>query len=84
MRERESAAALGRGFQERLSPLIVRSGVVPLPILLIRHQARLDLSHGELVYLRHVLARKWGPDWPWVAVGDVAAAAGVGITMARR
>jgi len=58
--------------------------VVPVPLLLLRYQARLGLSHGELIYAQHILARKWGADWPYVAVGEVATAAGVHITIARR
>ena len=84
MSERKPGVQPGRGFDDRLSPLIVRGGVVPVPLLLLRYQARLGLSHGELVYAMHVLARKWDAAWPFLAVGDVAAAAGVHITIARR
>ena len=84
MSDRKPGAQTGRSFDDRLSPLIVRGGVVPVPLLLLRYQGRLDLSHGELIYALHVLARKWDAGWPFVAVGDVAAAAGVHITIARR
>jgi hypothetical protein len=63
-------------FAERLSPLIAKAGVVAVPVLLIRHQADLDLTDGELVYLLQVLAHKWARAWPWIAVSDVVKATG--------
>jgi hypothetical protein len=66
-----------RRFADRLSPLIAAAGVVPVPVLLIRHQARLGLTAPELVYLLHVLSHRWdGGEWPWVAVASVCEATG--------
>lgn len=65
------------------SPLLARGGQVALPAVLLRHQARLGLSHGELVYVLHILAAREGGEAPALAVADVAAAAGVHVTRAR-
>lgn len=73
------------GFAARLSPLIASAGVVAVPALLVRHQARLGLTSAELTYVLHVLLHRWdGATWPWVAVESVAEAAGVHLTVARR
>jgi hypothetical protein len=74
----------GASFAERLSPLIARGGVIATPAVLVRYQARLGLTANELVYVLHVLSHKWDAGWPYVAVGDVAEAAGVHTKMARR
>jgi hypothetical protein len=51
---------------QRLSPLIAACGVVAVPALLVRHQARLQLSNAEVIYLLHVLSHRWDGDyWPW-------------------
>jgi len=63
-----------QGFAERLSPLIAKIGVVAVPALLLKYQGRLGLTDGEVVYVLHVLDHKRDGGWPWVAVGDVAAA----------
>jgi hypothetical protein len=66
-----------RRFADRLSPLIAAAGVVPVPALLVRHQARLGLTAPELVYLLHVLSHRWdGSQWPWVALSSVCEATG--------
>lgn len=81
--EGETKAA--SSFAERLSPLIAAAGVVPLPVLLVRHQARLRLTANELVYLLHVLSYRWeGGRWPWLTIQSVADAAGVHYEVARR
>ena len=74
-----------QGFAQRLSPLIAACGVVAVPALLVRHQARLQLSNAEIVYLLHVLSFRWDADhWPWVAVSTIAEAAGVHTGVVRR
>lgn len=74
-----------QGFAQRLSPLIAACGVVAVPALLIRHQARLHLSNAEVIYLLHVLSYRWdGTRWPWVAVSAVAEAAGAHPDIVRR
>jgi hypothetical protein len=73
------------GFAQRLSPLIAACGVVAVPALLVRHQARLQLSNAEVIYLLHILSYRWdGTRWPWVAVSAVAAAAGAHPDIVRR
>ena len=73
------------GFAQRLSPLIAACGVVAVPALLVRHQARLHLSNAEVIYLLHVLSYRWDSTrWPWVAVSAVAEAAGAHPDIVRR
>jgi hypothetical protein len=73
------------GFAQRLSPLIAACGVVAVPALLVRHQARLHLSNAEVIYLLHVLSYRWdGTHWPWVAVSAVAEAVGAHADIVRR
>jgi len=81
-----SSASLGeQGFAQRLSPLIAACGVVAVPVLLVRHQARLQLSNPEVVYLLHVLSHRWDAGhWPWVAVSAIADGAGVHTGVVRR
>jgi hypothetical protein len=74
-----------RGFAQRLSPLIAAAGVVAVPALLVRHQARLQLSNAEVIYLLHVLSHRWdGTHWPWVAVSAIAEGAGAHTGVVRR
>ena len=74
-----------QGFAQRLSPLIAACGVVAVPALLVRHQARLHLSNAEVIYLLHVLSYRWdGTRWPWVAVSAVAEAVGAHSDIVRR
>lgn len=73
-----------RSVAKRLSPLLARGGWVAVPSLLLEHQGRLGLSTAELTYVLHVLRFRWGEEWPWVRVADVAAAAGVHVEVARR
>ena len=84
MPERDAATATGHSFDERLSPLLARGGVAAVPSVLVRHAGRLDVTTNEVFYLLHVLERKWGREWPFLAVGEVAAAAGVDVAVARR
>src|SRR5579859_8169365 len=73
------------GFAQRLSPLIAACGVVAVPSLLVRHQARLHLSNAEVIYLLHVLSYRWdGDHWPWVAVSAIADRSGVHSGVVRR
>jgi len=75
---RPNGIAGEHGFAQRLSPLIAACGVVAVPALLVRHQARLHLSNAEVIYLLHVLSYRWdGTHWPWVAVSAVADAVGL-------
>jgi hypothetical protein len=56
-----------------------------MPSLLVRHQARLQLSNAEIVYLLHVLSHRWDANhWPWVAVSTIADAAGAHSGVVRR
>ncbi|MGI9147188.1 MAG: hypothetical protein ACR2IK_11640, partial [Chloroflexota bacterium] len=74
-----------QGFARRLSPLIAACGVVALPALLVRHQARLQLSNAEIIYLLHILSHRWDADhWPWVAVSAIADSSGVHSGVVRR
>ena len=74
-----------QGFAQRLSPLIAACGVVAVPGLLVRHQARLLLSNSEVVYLLHVLSHRWDANhWPWVAVSAIADGSGVHTGVVRR
>ena len=61
---------------QRLSPLLERVGWVAVPHVLIRYQARLGLTYGELNYVLHILCHKWTGQWPWVAVSGVVKATG--------
>src|SRR5579859_358834 len=82
---RPNGTAGEHGFAQRLSPLIAVCGVVAVPSLLVRHQARLHLSNAEVIYLLHVLSYRWdGTHWPWVAVSAVAEAVGAHADIVRR
>jgi hypothetical protein len=66
-------------------PPIAACGVVAVPALLVRHQARLQLSNAEVIYLLHILSYRWdGTRWPWVAVSAVAEAVGAHPDIVRR
>jgi hypothetical protein len=82
---RQNGMAGEHSFAQRLSPLIAACGVVAVPALLVRHQARLHLSNAEVIHLLHVLSYRWdGKRWPWVAVSAVAEAAGAHPDIVRR
>ena len=85
MSGRTSAGQREQSFAQRLSPLIAACGVVAVPSLLVRYQARLQISNAEIVYLLHVLSHRGDANhWPWVAVSTIADAAGVHSGVVRR
>lgn len=59
-------------WEQRLSPLIVKGGVLPAPSVLLRHAGELDLTPQELVLCLYILDKKWGPDWPYVSMLQAA------------
>jgi len=59
-------------WEQRLSPLIVKGGVVPAPSVLLRHTGDLNLTPQELVLCLYILDKKWGPDWPYVSMLQAA------------
>jgi hypothetical protein len=59
-------------WEQRLSPLIVKGGVLPAPSVLLRHAGRLDLTPQELVLCLYILDKKWGADWPYVSMLQAA------------
>ncbi|MCC7369481.1 MAG: hypothetical protein IT306_13720 [Chloroflexi bacterium] len=59
-------------WEQRLSPLIVKGGVLPAPSVLLRHAGDLDLTPQELVLCLYILDKKWGPDWPYVSMLQAA------------
>ena len=59
-------------WEKRLSPLIVKGGVLPAPSVLLRHAGELDLTPQELVLCLYILDKKWGPDWPYVSMLQAA------------
>ena len=66
----------GARFEDRLTPVLAKAGVAPTPITLLRHEGQLGLTHGETLYVMHVLSHKRGDAWPWLAVSAVAAGMG--------
>ena len=59
-------------WEQRLSPLIVKGGVLPAPSVLLRHAGELDLTPQELVLCLYILDKKSGPDWPYVSMLQAA------------
>jgi len=59
-------------WEQRLSPLIVKGGVLPAPSVLLRHAGELNLTPQELVLCLYILDKKWGPDWPYVSMLQAA------------
>jgi len=59
-------------WEQRLSPLIVKGGVLPSPSVLLRHAGELDLTPQELVLCLYILDKKWGPEWPYVSMLQAA------------
>jgi hypothetical protein len=59
-------------WEQRLSPLIVKGGVLPAPSVLLRHAGALNLTPQELVLCLYILDKKWGPDWPYVSMLQAA------------
>ena len=47
-------------WEQRLSPLIVKGGVLPAPSVLLRHAGELNLTPQELVLCLYILDKKWG------------------------
>lgn len=64
-------------FEDRLTHLIVKGGVIATPATLVHHRARLGLTSNEVLYVLHILAHKWGPEWPYLALAEVVEASGV-------
>ena len=63
-------------WEQRLSPLIVKGGVLPAPSVLLRHAGELSLTPQELVLCLYILDKKWGADWPYVSMLQAAAELG--------
>ena len=59
-------------WEQRLSPLIVKGGVLPAPSVLLRHAGELNLTPQELVLCLYILDKKWGSDWPYVSMLQAA------------
>ncbi|MCC6173992.1 MAG: helix-turn-helix domain-containing protein [Chloroflexi bacterium] len=59
-------------WEQRLSPLIVKGGVLPAPSVLLRHAGQLNLTPQELVLCLYILDKKWGADWPYVSMLQAA------------
>jgi hypothetical protein len=59
-------------WEQRLSPLIVKGGVLPAPSVLLRHAGELNLTPQELVLCLYILDKKWGPEWPYVSMLQAA------------
>jgi hypothetical protein len=59
-------------WEQRLSPLIVKGGVLPAPSVLLRHAGDLNLTPQELVLCLYILDKKWGADWPYVSMLQAA------------
>ncbi len=59
-------------WEQRLSPLIVKGGVLPAPSVLLRHAGELDLTPQELVLCLYILDKKWSADWPYVSMLQAA------------
>lgn len=59
-------------WEQRLSPLIVKGGVLPAPSVLLRHAGELSLTPQELVLCLYILDKKWGADWPYVSMLQAA------------
>jgi hypothetical protein len=59
-------------WEQRLSPLIVKGGVLPAPSVLLRHAGELNLTPQELVLCLYILDKKWGNDWPYVSMLQAA------------
>jgi len=59
-------------WEQRLSPLIVKGGVLPAPSVLLRHAGDLNLTPQELVLCLYILDKKWGTDWPYVSMLQAA------------
>jgi hypothetical protein len=66
----------GRGFAERLTPLLASAGVTALPTLLLRYQSLLDLSPQAVVLVAWVLSKKWSAEWPYLSLDEVASGVG--------
>ena len=59
-------------WEQRLSPLIVKGGVLPAPSVLLRHAGELNLTPQELVLCLYILDKKWSTDWPYVSMLQAA------------
>jgi hypothetical protein len=59
-------------WEQRLSPLIVKGGVLPAPSVLLRHTGQLNLTPQELILCLYILDKKWGADWPYVSMLQAA------------
>ena len=59
-------------WEQRLSPLIIKGGVLPAPSVLLRHAGELNLTPQELVLCLYILDKKWGADWPYVSMLQAA------------
>jgi hypothetical protein len=71
----DQTAEKGR-WEQRLSSLIVKGGVVPTPSVLLRHAGELGLTPQEVVLVLYILDKKWGPDWPYVSMLQAASELG--------
>ncbi len=77
---RQDRSRSASSFAQRLTPLIAAAGVTPVPTTLLRYQSLLDLSPQAVLLICWVLSKKWGPEWPYLSIDEVAA----GVGCARR
>ena len=59
-------------WEQRLSPLIVKGGVLPGPVRPAAPRGELNLTPQELVLCLYILDKKWGTDWPYVSMLQAA------------
>jgi hypothetical protein len=74
-------------FRDRWAPELEPHGHVQVSTFFLENYHRLkpyDLTHGEAMFVVHLMQHKWGPDSPFPAYKTIAERMGVSTKTARR
>lgn len=74
-------------FDTRWSPVLKKDGHVQISVFFLDNYHRLQpygLTHGEAMFVVHLMQFKWGKDAPFPAYGTIAQKMGVTVKTARR
>ena len=65
-------------------PELLNSGYLVVPSDFLRHYSRLKLTHGEVLFVLHLMSFKWDQAAPFPSYATLARRMGVTTKMARR
>ena len=83
----EAAAQTKYTFDERWAPALKKDGHVQVSTFFLENYHRLkpyDLTHGEAMFVIHLMQHKWGADAPFPSYRTLAQRMGVSVKTARR